>query len=300
MSLFDKSAFSELGLIGYAIPLYTVVILVEMYLSHADGRKAYTVKDTLTNIYLTLLNMIVDAGMRLLVVLTVLNFVFSHKLFSISNPIAYWVVLTIAEDFIFYWIHRLEHSSRFFWAVHVTHHSSEHFNLTTGFRSSVFQPVYRFLFFLPLAWCGFSPADIAFVFSATQIYGILVHTQYVKNIPVWEWVFVTPAHHQVHHASNIRYLDKNIGMLLIIWDRMFGTFQPQLDSEPVVYGLHKKADMTGPSKIFLHEWTSIWADWKTKKHLPFRTRLNYLFKAPGWSHDGSSKTAQEYRDELGY
>jgi sterol desaturase/sphingolipid hydroxylase (fatty acid hydroxylase superfamily) len=293
----DSSAFSELGLIGYAIPLYTVVILTEMYHSHADGKKAYTLQDTLTNIYLTLLNMAVDAGMRLLVVLTVLNFVYHHQITHITNPAWYWFALTIAQDFIFYWIHRLEHSSRFFWAVHVTHHSSEHFNLTTGFRSSVFQPVYRFLFFMPLAFCGFSPADIAFVFSATQIYGILVHTQYVKEIPVWEWLFVTPSHHQVHHASNIRYLDKNIGMLLIIWDKMFGTYQAQLPDEPVVYGLHKKADMHSPSKIVLHEWSSIWEDWKAKRHLPLPIRVKYLFKAPGWSHDGSSKTAKELRGE---
>ena len=107
--------------------------------------------------------------------------------------------------------------------MHVTHHSSEYFNLTTGFRSSVFQPLYRFIYFIPLVFLGFQPADIVLMYSITQIYGILIHTKYVDKLGWLEKVLVTPSHHRVHHASNIEYLDKNIGMCLIIWDKLFAT-----------------------------------------------------------------------------
>ena len=124
--------------------------------------------------------------------------------------------------------------------MHVTHHSSEEFNLTTGFRSSVLQPLYRFIYFLPLVLLDLNHIDIVFMYSLTQIYGILVHTQYINKMPRWfETIFVSPSHHRVHHASNIRYLDRNMGMVLIIWDRLFGTFQAEIDEDPVKYGLTK-------------------------------------------------------------
>ncbi len=299
--MFDKLLhnFSELRQVLITVPAYAALIFFEMFLTNRQEKPAYNWRDTWTNLYLTLLNMAVDAAMRL-TTLFCMNYVFNHyRLFEIHNRLMYWISLIIIEDLCFYIIHRLEHSSRFFWAVHVTHHSSEYFNLSVGFRSSVFQPVYRFVFFLPLSLFGFSPLDVFVVFSATQIYGLLVHTQYIRRIPFYEWIFVTPSHHRVHHASNVRYLDKNLGMFLIIWDRMFGTYAPETEAEPVVYGLHKIADKKGPVKVVVHEWISIWQDWKAKKDLPLSVRLKYLFKAPGWSHDGSSKTAAQYRKELG-
>ena len=145
---------------------------------------------------------------------------------------------------------------------------------------------------------GFHPLDIVFMYSVTQTYGILVHTQYIKKMPAWfEAVFVTPAHHRVHHASNIRYLDKNMGMCLIIWDRMFGTFQDELPEDPVKYGLTKP--LKNPHNLFnhvIHEWKGMLAD--LKKKVPLATKIKYLFKPPGWSHDGSSKTAVQLRNEL--
>ena len=183
--------------------------------------------------------------------------------------------------------------------MHITHHSSDFYNLTTGFRSSALQPLYRFLFFLPLSLVGFKAGDVAIMFSATQIYGILVHTRYIQRIPIWELLFVTPAHHRVHHAANVRYLDKNMGMALIIWDKFFGTFQDELpDHDPVRYGLHKKENNTGVIRLIFHEYVHIFQDFFIhKKHLPLSIRLKYMFKAPGWSHDGSSQTAEQLQKE---
>jgi sterol desaturase/sphingolipid hydroxylase (fatty acid hydroxylase superfamily) len=197
----------------------------------------------------------------------------------------------------FYWLHRVDHYCRLFWAVHVTHHSSEEFNLTVGFRSSVFQPLYRFIYFIPLAFFGFKGIDIMFAYSATQIVGILVHTQTVRRLGWLEYIIVTPSHHRVHHGSNARYLDKNMGMFLIVWDKLFGTFQAELDEEPVRYGLTTNLESKHPLHVVFHEWKNIFKD-VLNPQLPLRAKFMYVFGPPGWSHDGSRKTSQQLRQEL--
>ncbi|MBS1738608.1 MAG: sterol desaturase family protein [Bacteroidetes bacterium] len=279
-------------------PIYLIIIGAEILLSHWHLDKFYSVKDTLTNVYLSLLNGGIDLLFRAVYVV-ILAFFYEYHFFNPAfNPIFYWGALFFLEDLAFYFEHRVDHFSRFFWAVHVTHHSSTHFNLTTGFRSSVLQPLYRFIYFIPLAFLGFAPIDIVFMYSLTQIYGILVHTQYIKKMPAWfEAVFVTPSHHRVHHASNVKYLDKNMGMVLIIWDRLFGTFQREESDEPVKYGL--TYDLEKPhhlTNVVFHEWKKIGDD--LKRDLPLSVKIKYLFKPPGWSHDGSTKTAKQLQREL--
>jgi sterol desaturase/sphingolipid hydroxylase (fatty acid hydroxylase superfamily) len=280
-----------------SIPFYTILIGAEILFSNWQHKKFYSVKDVLQNIVFTVLNAGLDGLLRLLFYLTVLTFTYKYAFVHIENPWLYWPLLFLLEDFAFYFEHRVDHYCRLFWAVHLTHHSSEEFNLTTGFRSSVFQPVYRFIYFIPITLLGFDPIDIVFMYSATQTYGIIVHTQYIKKMPSWfEAVFVTPSHHRVHHASNSIYLDKNMGMCLIIWDKLFGTFQKELESEPVRYGLTKPIENKhNPFNHIFLEWKAMAKDWR--KDIPFATKLKYIFMPPGWSHDGSSKTANQMRKE---
>jgi sterol desaturase/sphingolipid hydroxylase (fatty acid hydroxylase superfamily) len=160
----------------------------------------------------------------------------------------------------------------------------------------VFQPLYRFIYFIPLSLLGFSGIDIMFAYSATQIFGILVHTQTINKLGFLEHIIVTPSHHRVHHASNIRYLDKNMGMLLIIWDKLFGTFQKEEDSDPVKFGLTTNINSYNPLTMVFHEWKSIFSD--IKKNCSPLQKLNYVFGPPGWSHDGSKKTSAQLRAEL--
>jgi sterol desaturase/sphingolipid hydroxylase (fatty acid hydroxylase superfamily) len=290
---------NEKTLLTIATPLYIIVIGGEILLSHLQLKKYYTIKDTLMNIYLSLLNGGIDLLFRAIYLFIILQWFYNHRIVDLAiHPFIYWPLLFVLEDFVYYFEHRVDHYCRFFWAVHVTHHSSDEFNLTTGFRSSVFQPLYRFIYFIPLAFLGFSPADIVFMYALTQIYGILVHTKVVKKMPRWfEVLFVSPSHHRVHHASNVVYLDKNMGMCLIIWDKMFGTFQEELPEEPVVYGLTKPLENPHhPVKIIFHEWRSIGND--LKKKTSFFIKLKYLFMPPGWSHDGSTKTTKELRKEI--
>ena len=282
----------------FSIPFYSVLIGAEILFSNWQNKGFYSLRSTLENLLFTLLNAGLDLLLRGLFYVSILMWCYNHRLIQIENAYVYWFLLFILEDLAFYIEHRVDHYCRIFWAVHATHHSSEDFNLTTGFRSSVLQPVYRFIYFIPIALMGFEPLDILFMYSLTQTYGILVHTQYINKMPAWfEAVFVSPAHHRVHHASNIVYLDKNMGMCLIIWDRMFGTFQDELEEEPVVYGLTKPIPKTkNPAKWILHEWFAIGSD--LKKEIPFSTKLKYLLMPPGWSHDGSTKTSAEMRKSL--
>ena len=208
--------------------LFTIIIGTEMLLSHLQLKKYYRLKDTLMNLFFCGLNMGVDLVCRVFYVFVLFWFYSFHVFDFSAHPVLYWFLLFVFEDLAFYVEHSVDHYCRLFWAVHVTHHSSEHYNLTTGIRSSVFQPVYRFIYFIPLALIGFKPIDIMLMYSITQIYGILLHTQYIKKMPAWfEVLFVSPSHHRVHHGSNVLYLDKNMGMVLIIWDKIFGTFQEE-------------------------------------------------------------------------
>lgn len=284
----------------FSIPLYSLLIGCEIIFSNWQQKKIYSIKDTFQNIYLALLNASIDGLLRWLFYISVLTWAYQHHFIKIENVYLYWFVLFLLEDLAFYFEHRIDHYCRIFWAVHVTHHSSEKFNLTTGFRSSVLQPVYRFIYFIPIALLGFHPLDIVFMYSLTQTYGILVHTKYIQKMPRWfEAIFVSPSHHRVHHACNTIYIDKNMGMCLIIWDKFFGSFQKELDEEPVRYGLVKPMENTNnPFKIIFHEWQNIGKD--IQKKVTLRTKLKYLFMPPGWSHDGSTQTARQMRKKQLY
>ncbi len=277
------------------VSLLTLLTLTEMWFSYRENRKYYEKRDTLTNIYLTslafILNLAVNGSTFFL-----LNFVWQFRLFEINNVFWYWFVLVIAQDFLYWVLHYTGHYCRLFWAMHVTHHSSEHFNFTTGFRSTVFEPLYRTFFYLPLALMGFNAVDILYAYLVTQLYGNMVHTQYKVPLPKWYgWIFVTPAHHRVHHASNIPYLDKNMGMVLIIWDRLFGTFHDEDAEEPVKYGLTHQPEDMGPINVIFHEWKALIAD--MRKAPGFGNKLKSLFNPPGWSHDGSTQTARVLQKE---
>lgn len=285
----------EQWMLMISTPVYILVIVGEILLSNWRQSASYEKKDTLTNLYLMLLNSGIDLLFRSIYVL-ILAWCYQYRFINWENAWWYFILLIIAEDFMFYWLHRVDHHSRFFWAVHVTHHSSEHYNLTTGFRSSVFQPLYRFVYFLPLALLGFKPMDIVFIYSATQTWGILVHTEHVGKLGWLEYLLVTPSHHRVHHASNPLYLDRNLGMLLIVWDKLFGTFQAEIPAqayEPIQYGLTKPLEKRDGFNIVFHEWKAIIKDWKRTPRL--KDKFRYLFGPPGWSHDGSSLTSDQLR-----
>jgi sterol desaturase/sphingolipid hydroxylase (fatty acid hydroxylase superfamily) len=274
-------SFRETTLLIFSVPAILAAILLEIAVTHFRGLRAYTWRETLTNFYMASLNGSMDLVLRAVLVAPALMFCFQHRLMSWEGGWVYWLALFIVEDIAYYTLHYVDHHCRLFWAVHVTHHSSEEFNLSTGFRSSVFQPLYRTVYFAPIALLGFEPLDILLMYAATQIYGSMIHTETIGKLGWLEYVLVTPSHHRVHHGSNSRYIDKNMGMCLIIWDKLFGTFEPEAAEDPPRYGLTRPIPDRGPINIVFHEWKDIIKDIRSSP-LPWWQRLGYLFRGPGW------------------
>ncbi len=286
------ASFNEDLFFLIASPIYAVIIISEIIVSNVYHKGWYTTKGTFENVWIMFTALFLDILMRFIGLL-VMNYFFDFRVIQIENMVVYWVLLILFEDFVFWFLHWVDHYVRFFWAVHITHHNSEEYNLTVGLRSSVLEPLYRFLYFIPIVLLGFQPIDILVVFSLTQWYGILVHTQAVPKLGPIEWIFVTPSHHRVHHGSNTQYLDKNMGMFLIIWDRIFGTFEKE--KETVKYGITQNINSRDPRKVVFHEFANIYKD--VKNAPGFYNKWMYVFGPPGWSHDGSKMTSRQLRNE---
>ncbi|MCX5739849.1 MAG: sterol desaturase family protein, partial [Proteobacteria bacterium] len=199
----------------------------------------------------------------------------------------------LADDFCYYWFHRLHHEVRFFWAAHVTHHSSQRYNLATALRQS-WSPMTALPFYAPLPLLGFDPLMLVTVHAINLLYQFWIHTELIDRLGPFEWVFNTPSHHRVHHASNPIYLDRNYAGILIIWDRLFGTFEPE--REAPIYGLTKNISTYNPVRIAFHEWVAVMRD--ALRPNPLAVRIGYLVNPPGWSPDGSSLTAAQMRAAL--
>ena len=207
-----------------------------------------------------------------------------------------WVFAIIFDDFNFYWHHRLSHTIRLLWAAHVPHHSAKSFNFTIGIRNGWFITLYKPVFWLWLPIVGFEPVMIATALIVNGIYQFFLHTQLVPSLGWFEKVFNTPFIHRVHHSSNVEYLDKNHGGMLIIWDKLFGTFQDILSNVKPKYGILKDPDTYNPILLNTHEFSSIWKD--VLRASSWKDKLKYVFYPPGWSHDNSSKTTMELQREL--
>ena len=190
-----------------------------------------------------------------------------------------WGAAILGWDFLYYWNHRASHESRWLWAVHVVHHSSEHYNLSTALRQPVAEGITLSVPYGLLALAGVRPRLIEQARAVNLIYQFWIHTEAIRRLGWFERVFNTPSHHRVHHGSNRQYLDRNHGSILIIWDRLFGTFEEE--DEPVVYGLTTNVDSFNPVTIATHEWVDIAEDVASAP--TWRDRWSYLLRGPGWS-----------------
>jgi sterol desaturase/sphingolipid hydroxylase (fatty acid hydroxylase superfamily) len=207
-----------------------------------------------------------------------------------------WIFAIIADDLSFYWHHRLSHTIRLLWAAHVPHHSAKSFNFTIGIRNGWFVTLYKPIFWLWMAFLGFEPAMIATALIINGIYQFFLHTQLIPSLGWYEKIFNTPYIHQVHHSSNVEYLDKNHGGIFIIWDKIFGTFQDVDSKINPKYGILKDPNTYNPILLNTHEFSSIWKD--VLRAPSWKDKFKYILYPPGWSHDNSSKTASELQQEL--
>lgn len=278
----------------WAIPFFVATVAGEWLWSRKNHQIRYETKDAITSLLLgtgSLVAGILTGGM----VLALSLWVYEYRLFDfqVTWANALWLVpiAFILDDFAYYWFHRTAHRIRWFWAAHVIHHSSQHYNLTTALRqTSTGFFALSFIFRMPLFFLGFPPALIFFLAGVNLVYQYWIHTEAIDRMPRWfEAVMNTPSHHRVHHATNPRYLDRNYAGVFITWDKMFGTFEPETADEKIEYGIVKNLTSYNVLWAAFHEWIGIFKDlWSA----PWRYKLNYLIKPPGWSHDGSRENSE--------
>ncbi len=278
-----------------AIPGFILLIIVEVIFAIKTQRELYEVKDAATSIALGLGNLF-SGILTKAIILAVFIFVYKYRIFTIPFTAWWgWILLFFADDFSYYWFHRVSHSVRWFWASHVVHHSSERYNLAAALRQTWTGNITgSFLFWTWMPFVGFEPGMILFMQSISLLYQFWIHTEGINKMPRWyEFIFNTPSHHRVHHGIDLLYLDKNHAGTLIIWDRMFATFQPEVHRPK--YGLTKNVKTYNPVRVAFHEWFNMFKDLRHAKTA--KDYWNYLFNSPGWSHDGSSKTTRQMRKE---
>jgi sterol desaturase/sphingolipid hydroxylase (fatty acid hydroxylase superfamily) len=284
--------------VQYAIPAFVALIIIEMIWAKRRAPEKYEPKDTLNSLLFGFGSTIAGALFGSLMIGIAYS---AYALRPITIPWTWWAwgLCFILDDLAYYAFHRSAHRVRWFWASHVNHHSSQHYNLSTALRQTWtgFFAV-GFIFRLPLAFMGFDPAMLLFCGALNLIYQFWIHTEAIGRMPRWfEAVMNTPSHHRVHHAVNPRYLDRNYAGTFIVWDKMFGTFAPEVGDEPIRYGIVKQLGNFNLLWGVFHEWVGIFQDlWRA----PFKAKLGYLFGPPGWSHDGSRDTSDMIRARWEY
>ena len=264
----------------YAIgaPIVLAMILIEVFFSSIYNKNLYKKDDTLCTIGLLTGNILMVFALKGITL--ALNFyLFQFKLFNLSAlmPLwALWIITFVMIDLVFYFYHRISHRVNFLWAIHMSHHSSEEMNFAVSFRQAWFGPISKLPFFMVLPLIGFDPTIIAVAGVVSTLWGIVGHTQIVGKLGPLEWIFNTPSHHRVHHGANRQYIDKNYGNLLIIWDKMFGSFEPE--KKPVVFGLVNNVNTFNPIKITFMGWMAMLKDMRNS--LSYKESLKIFFGPP--------------------
>jgi sterol desaturase/sphingolipid hydroxylase (fatty acid hydroxylase superfamily) len=276
-----------LNAILYAIPVFVVLLILERLsfrLLPDDDELGYELRDTATSLTMGAGNVIITLGWKAAILFVYSGaYLLSPIHLAASNPWT-WVALFVVDDFAYYWYHRYHHTIRVFWASHVVHHSSQRYNLSTALRQP-WTPFTSLPFWLPLAFLGFAPWMILLQQSISLIYQFFIHTERIDKLwgPI-EFVLNAPSHHRVHHGSNKQYLDKNYGGTLIVWDRLFGTFEPE--AERVTYGLTKNINTFNPVRVAFGEFVAIWRDVMSARN--WREACGFLFRGPGWRPDNAA------------
>ena len=276
MSLADKILF-------FAIPGFLALMLLEMAVMRAGQRQeqrllGYLKPDSRTSLTMGTVSLFFNGAWRL-VELVILGAASALVPWSLGHGWVAWLVAIVGIDLCYYWDHRAGHEIRLLWASHVVHHSSERYNLSTALRQT-WTGEYTVLFFLPVALAGVPVEIVLASWSINLLYQFWIHTEAIDKLwaPV-EYVFNTPSHHRVHHGSQSQYLDRNYGGILIVWDRLFGSFEPE--GERVVYGLTKNIGTYNPLRVATHEYVAIWRDLRSATS--WRDRAGHLLRGPGWS-----------------
>jgi sterol desaturase/sphingolipid hydroxylase (fatty acid hydroxylase superfamily) len=268
----------NLNPIVLSIPIFFILIGVEIVVERLTHRKLYRLPDSIANLSCGITSQLSGIFFRVLAV-GVYEVIFSNfALVRLERNWIYWTALFFLVDLGYYWAHRMSHEINLFWGGHVVHHQSEEYNLSVALRQSSFQVVWTFFYYLPLAVAGFNTTDFLLISALNTLYQFWIHTETINKMGWLEYVLNTPSHHRVHHGRDPKYIDKNHAGTLIIWDRMFGTFQPE--EERPTYGITKP----------INSWNGVWANFShyvimasELKQIPkWADKVRYLFNKPGW------------------
>ncbi len=281
----------NLNPIVLSIPIFFLLIGIELVVERFTHRKLYRLPDAIANLSCGITSQLSGLFLRILAIGVYEVFFTNFALFQLERNWIYWVALFFLVDLAYYWAHRMSHEINLFWGGHVVHHQSEDYNLSVALRQSSFQVVWTFAFNLPLAFMGFETLDFALMSALNTLYQFWIHTETINKLGFLEYFMNTPSHHRVHHGRDPKYIDKNHAGTLIIWDKMFGTFQQE--EEKPTYGITKP----------INSWNAVWANFshyaemrKDLKRIPhWQDKLTYLFQKPGWLPDymGGYRAAPE-------
>ncbi|MEH6407006.1 MAG: sterol desaturase family protein [Leeuwenhoekiella sp.] len=291
----------------YGVPCFLGLILVELtYSKHSERKDLYKWKDLSASLIMGIGSSLIAPLVKTITVILLFNFIY-----EIFNPLVdgirtnimgwnsfgyawyVWILCQLADDFSYYWFHRQNHMVRFLWAAHIVHHSSDNFNLGTAVRNGWFTIFYKPLFYMWIVAIGFPPEMLVVCLGIEALWQFQLHSQYVPKLGIIDYVFNTHTMHQVHHARNLEYMDKNHGGFLNTFDRIFGTFKEFDEEVDIEFGVTHAPDSYNPLTILTHEYKDIWAD--TKKSCKLKDKFMYIFGPPGWSHDGSTLTIKQQR-----
>ncbi|MGJ8550132.1 sterol desaturase family protein [Winogradskyella wichelsiae] len=295
----------------YGVPCFLGLIALELTYSKVldDKKNLYNWKDLTSSVLLGLGSAVLAALIKTLSIIAVFHFVdelfnpivngvrtniFGYESFGYAWYI--WLLCMLLDDFSYYWFHRQNHMVRFFWAAHIVHHSSDNFNLGTAVRNGWFTLFYKPFFYVWIVMIGFPPEMLVVCLGIEALWQFQLHTQYIKKMGFIEKILNTHTMHQVHHARNLEYMDKNHGGFLNIFDRIFGTWKELDESIDIEYGVSTPPDSYNVFVILTHEYKNIWNDMKKSKN--WYHKFKYIFGPPGWSHDGSSLTVRQMRRQI--
>jgi alkylglycerol monooxygenase len=262
-----------------SIPIFFVLIGIELVVERLTNKHFYKLPDTIANLSCGITSQLSGLFLKIFAI-GIYQILFQYAaFFTLEQTWLYWVVLVLLVDFAYYWGHRLSHEVNVMWGGHVVHHQSEEYNLSVALRQSSFQTLWTFVFNLPIALLGFRTEDLILIAAFNLLYQFWIHTEAIKKLPRWfEFIFNTPSHHRVHHGRNPKYIDKNHAGSLIIWDRMFGTFQEE--EEHPTYGITKPVT----------SWNAVYANFShyvdmgndIKRITKWKDKVKYIFSKPGW------------------
>lgn len=293
-----------MSLIIYAIPVFFLLIGIELLIAKMSKLSYYRMDDAIANLSCGIGSQVSGIFLKTFTFIGY-KYLYDHSVWKIENNILTFIILFIGVDFFYYWFHRLVHEISFLWGSHVVHHQSEEYNLTVALRQAWLQGAFSWVFYLPLAIIGFSPVVFLTVASLQTLYQFWIHTKLIgKMHPAIEYIFNTPSHHRVHHGVNPKYIDRNHGGTFIVFDRWFGTFQ--VEDEEVVYGITKQTNSWNPLWVNFDYWIDLF---KTSFRVSsVKNFFLMMLKAPGWKpielggtpplKEVSPKTFQKYHTEI--